>query len=288
VVDKVVIPAAGLGTRFLPATKAQPKEMLPVVDTPAIQYVVEEALRAGLHNVLIVTGRGKRSIEDHFDRSFELERQLEERGKHDDLMRVRAIAQMGTIHYLRQREPLGLGHAVLMARAHVGEHPFVTMLADDIMAEESTLTRDMLALHEQTGATILALMEVDPSQIHLYGCAGISEGPDGAVRVTSVVEKPDPRIAPSNLAITGRYVFSQGIFDALARTRPGVNGEIQLTDAIGLLMESEPVLGIIFKGGRYDIGDKFEYLKATVELALARQDVGPSLRKALIEMLEER
>lgn len=284
-IDKVVIPAAGLGTRFLPATKAQPKEMLPVVDTPAIQYVVEEALRVGLDNILIVTGRGKRSIEDHFDRSFELERQLEERGKDDDLARVRAISQMGTIHYLRQREPLGLGHAVLMARAHVGEHPFVTMLADDIMAKDSTLTADMLAIHEQTGATVLALMEVDPSQIHLYGCAGVEAGPGGTVRVTSVVEKPARQDAPSNYAITGRYIFTNSIFGALERTPPGVNGEIQLTDAIGLVLAREPVLGIVFKGGRYDIGDKFEYLKATVELALARPDVGPSLRQALLEIL---
>jgi UTP--glucose-1-phosphate uridylyltransferase len=284
---KVVIPAAGLGTRFLPATKAQPKEMLPVVDTPAIQYVVEEAVRHGLTNILVVTGRGKRSIEDHFDRSVELELLLRDRGKFTDLALVEHISRLGAIHYLRQGEPRGLGHAVLTAAQHVGEDPFVVMLADDIMAPDSPLLTDMLALHAETGASVLSLMEVDRAHISLYGAAAVEE--DGSVvRVRGVVEKPDPAEAPSNLAITGRYVFTPRIFEALAQTPPGKGDEIQLTDAIARLIEIEPVVAVRFDGrGRYDIGDKLDYLRSVVELALARPDIGPAFRTVLTSLLAQ-
>jgi UTP--glucose-1-phosphate uridylyltransferase len=284
-VTKVVIPAAGLGTRFLPATKAQPKEMLPVVDTPAIQYVVEEALRHGLDNILIVTGRGKRSIEDHFDRSFELEAMLRERGKVAELDLVEHIARLGAIHYLRQGEPRGLGHAVLVARQHVGNEPFVVMLADDIMATSSPLLADMLAVHERTGASVLSLMEVPREQIALYGAADVVD--DGELlRVRGVVEKPAPAEAPSTLAITGRYVFTPRIFEVLEQTPPGKGGEIQLTDAIGRLIELEPVVAVRFDGsGRYDIGDKLDYLRSVVELALQRPDIGPAFRATLETLL---
>lgn len=275
-VTKVVIPAAGLGTRFLPATKAQPKEMLPVVDKPAIQYVIEEAIRNDLTNILVVTGRGKRSIEDHFDQSFELEQLLVESGRQEELELVRAISTLGNIHYIRQGRPLGLGHAVLAAKAHVGTEPFVTMLADDIMAEDSELLQEMLQIHHQTGFSVLSLMEVPREQIRLYGCAQVESSADGTLRVVSVVEKPEPNEAPSTLAITGRYLFTPEIFAAIERTPSGKNGEFQLTDAIAELSRTQPVLGVVFQRGRYDIGDKLEYLRAVVEMALQREDIGPA------------
>lgn len=282
-VRKVVIPAAGLGTRFLPATKEQPKEMLPLVDTPAIQYVVEEAVRSGLRDILVVTGRGKRSIEDHFDRSFELEHYLERAGKLEELAQVRAIAAMADMHYVRQAAPLGLGHAVGIAREHVGDEPFVVMLGDDIMDAESTVLSDMLAVHRAHGCTVLALKEVKESEIHAYGA--VDAGPadlDGTldprvaervVRVRGLVEKPAPGEEPSRLAVMGRYVFTPRIFSAIARVTPGKAREIQLTDAIELLLADEPVLGLVFSTGRYDTGNKLEWLKATVALALRRPDL---------------
>ncbi|WP_298347352.1 UTP--glucose-1-phosphate uridylyltransferase GalU [Ferrimicrobium sp.] len=284
-VTKVVIPAAGLGTRFLPATKAQPKEMLPVVDKPAIQYVIEEAIRNNLNNILVVTGRGKRSIEDHFDQSFELEELLIESGRNADLELVRAISKLGTIHYIRQGRPLGLGHAVLAAKAHVGNEPFVTMLADDIMAEDSDLLSRMLDLHHSTGCSVLSLMEVPREQIRLYGCAEVIENRDGTTQVVSVVEKPDPSEAPSTLAITGRYLFTPEIFKAIEETPSGKNGEFQLTDAIARLGQNQPVLGVVFNQGRYDIGDKLEYLRAVVEIALGREDIGPAFAAELRAIL---
>ncbi len=285
--NKVVIPAAGLGTRFLPATKAQPKEMLPVVDKPAIQYVIEEAVSLGLTNILVVTGRGKRSIEDHFDRSLELEHLLQARGKSSDLELVYQISRISNIHYIRQGEPKGLGHAVLAGADHVGTDAFVTMLADDIMSPDSPLLRDMLAAHQQTGASVLSLMTVPPEQIGLYGCAKVVERDNSLVDIASVVEKPEPSEAPSNLAITGRYIFTHGIFDALRETKPGRGGEIQLTDAIQILAKREPVVGVIFEGGRYDIGDKVDYLRAVVELALQRPDIGPAFLPELKAILED-
>ena len=285
-----MITAAGMGTRFLPASKAQPKEMLPLVDTPAIQYVVEEAIAAGLEDVLMITSRGKRSLEDHFDRSFELESHLEEKGKHDLLEQVRAIAEIADIHYVRQKEARGLGHAVSVAREHVGDQPFALLLGDDIMRAESPLLRDMLAAHAARGASVLALKKVPKEDVALYGCAEVEvlEGEVAAgalVEVRGVVEKPDPSVAPSDLAVMGRYVLTPGIFECLERTEPGRGGEIQLTDGIALLMKEEPVYGVVFETGRFDAGDKLGYLKANIELALERPDLGPPLLAFLRELV---
>jgi UTP--glucose-1-phosphate uridylyltransferase len=284
-VSKAVIPAAGLGTRFLPATKAQPKEMLPLVDKPAIQYVVEEAVRAGIRDILIITGRGKRSLEDHFDRSFELEFYLEKAGKHDELKEVRAIAEMADIHYIRQGEPKGLGHAVSVAREHVGDAPFAVLLGDDIMAERVQALETMLAAYGRLGHPVIALKPVLPAEVGSYGCVRVDEVEPGVVRVLDIVEKPRPEDAPSNLAVIGRYVFPPAIFGALERVQPGKGGEIQLTDAIGLLLREDEVYGQIFVEGRYDTGNKLDYLRATVELALERPDLGPELRLFLVELL---
>jgi len=283
-VRKAVIPAAGLGTRFLPATKAQPKEMLPLVDKPAIQYVVEEAVRAGLTDILIVTGRGKSSLEDHFDRSLELEAHLEASGKLDELAEVRAVAELATIHYVRQKVPRGLGHAVAVASEHVGDEPFAVLLGDDVMHPDSRLLEDMLAAHAERGGPVLALKEVDKDDIAAYGCAAV-EGRPPVVGVTAIVEKPEPADAPSNLAVIGRYVLTPDIFAALSRIEPGHGGELQLTDAIGQLMGQRPVYGFVFQTGRFDVGNKLDYLRATVELALERADVGPPLREFLTELV---
>ena len=286
-VRKAVIPAAGLGTRFLPATKAQPKEMLPVVDKPAIQYVVEEAVRAGIDDILIITGRGKRSLEDHFDHSVELEHELAEKGKEAELEEIRRLAGLAQIHYVRQGEPLGLGHAVSVARRHVGNDPFVVLLGDDIMIDTSTVLEEMIAVHERTGSSVLSCKEFPPDQISLYGCVDYEPAGDRLLRIKSIIEKPAAGEAPSSYAVLGRYVFTPGIFDALVRTPPGRGGEIQLTDAIGLLLETEEVLGYTFVEGRYDVGDKLDYLRATVELALAREDLGPDFRDWLSRYVKE-
>ncbi len=280
-VKKAVIPAAGLGTRFLPATKAQPKEMLPVVDTPAIQYVVEEAVAAGIDDILIITGRNKRTLEDHFDRNFELEHQLRTKGKTGDLADVVELAELADIHFVRQGEPLGLGHAVSVARKHVGSEPFVVMLGDDIMDDHSTVLSDMIKTYDETSSSVVALMEVPLEDIASYGCAAV-EDRDGAVcRITEVVEKPAPEVAPSNLGVMGRYLFTPAIFEELEHVEPGVGGEIQLTDAIARLLSHEAVLGYVFSEGRFDIGKKLDYLRATVELALRREDLGPEFRAFL-------
>ncbi len=287
-VTKAVIPAAGLGTRFLPATKSQPKEMLPIVDKPSVQYVVEEAVAAGLTDILVITGRGKRAIEDHFDRNFELEHYLEQSGKHELLAEVQCINDMADIHYIRQRDPLGLGHAVSVAREHVGDEPFAVLLGDDIMVDDAVLLRSMLAVHARERASVLALMEVPREQISAYGCASADTVEDSLVQVRSIVEKPRPEAAPSNLAVIGRYVFTPGIFDALDRITPGVGGELQLTDAIGLLLEVESVFGRVFVHGRYDIGRKIDFLRANIELALKRPDLGPELGEFLAELVRRR
>jgi UTP--glucose-1-phosphate uridylyltransferase len=284
-VRKAVIPAAGLGTRFLPATKSQPKEMVAVVDKPAIQYVVEEAVRAGLRDILIITGRGKRTLEDHFDRSFELEHYLEASGKSDQLAEVRAIADMADIHYVRQGEPLGLGHAVSVARQHVGDEPFVVLLGDDIMADTSDVLERMLGVHERHGCSVVALKDVPREQISSYGSVRHEPVEDGLVRILDLVEKPAPEEAPSTFAVMGRYVFTPEIFGALERVQPGRGGEIQLTDAMAGLLATQPIYGLVFEHGRYDIGEKLGYLRATVELALARPDVGPQFRAFLVELL---
>jgi UTP--glucose-1-phosphate uridylyltransferase len=286
-VRKAVIPAAGLGTRFLPATKAQPKEMLPVVDRPAIQYVVEEAVAAGIDDILIITGRNKRAIEDHFDRNVELEHELRDKGKHAELADVRRLADLADIHYVRQGEPLGLGHAVSVARKHVGEEPFVVLLGDDLM-DSPALLRSMIDVHERLGGSVVALMEVPGADISLYGCAAASPGPEeGLVRIEGLVEKPSVADAPSNLAVMGRYLFTTDIFDALEKVSPGKGGEIQLTDAIALLLADQTVHGRTFTTGRFDTGNKLDYLKATVELALRRPDLGPLFRAWLREHVAE-
>jgi UTP--glucose-1-phosphate uridylyltransferase len=285
-VRKAVIPAAGLGTRFLPATKAQPKEMLPVVDKPAIQYVVEEAVRAGIDDILIITGRGKRSLEDHFDHSVELEAELQAKGKEEELEEVRRLAGLAQIHYVRQGEPLGLGHAVSVARRHVGDQPFVVLLGDDIMVDTSTVLNEMIAVHESTGSSVISCKEFPPEQISLYGCVEYEPAGDRLLRIKSIIEKPAPHEAPSSYAVLGRYVFTPGIFDALEQTPPGRGGEIQLTDAIGVLLQTEEVLGYTFVEGRYDVGDKLDYLRANVELALARDDLGPDFRAWLAEYVK--
>ncbi|MGA1826822.1 UTP--glucose-1-phosphate uridylyltransferase GalU [Microbacterium sp.] len=279
---KAVIPAAGLGTRFLPATKAMPKEMLPVVDKPAIQYVVEEAARAGITDILVIIGRNKNAISNHFDSVPELEVKLKDKGDADRLQRVMASSDMADMHFVRQGDPKGLGHAVLRARAHVGDSPFAVMLGDDLIDERDPLLTTMLAEHDRTGAAIIALMEVDPAHIGMYGAAQVepTDNPD-VVRVTGLVEKPQPEHAPSNLAVIGRYVLSPVIFDILERTEPGKGGEIQLTDALQELAadpDGPGVYGVVFRGRRYDTGDRVDYIKAIVQLAADREDLGPELR----------
>jgi UTP--glucose-1-phosphate uridylyltransferase len=288
-VRKAVIPAAGLGTRFLPATKAQPKEMLPLLDKPAIQYVVEEAVRSGLTDILIITGRGKRSIEDHFDRSIELEHFLESKGKFDELKQVREITDMATIHYIRQRDPLGLGHAVSVAEEHVGAEPFAVLLGDDIMAESNPLLAEMLRIHDRYGRSVLAAMRVSRDEVGLYGCIEpefVEE--DRLARVLSIVEKPDPDLAPSNLAAIGRYVLTPEIFEALRNLEPGVGGELQLTDAINVLAQEQAVYAYVFEGGRFDVGNKLDYVKATIELAIDRDDIGKDLRRWVADLVERK
>ncbi|MBA2626033.1 MAG: UTP--glucose-1-phosphate uridylyltransferase GalU [Acidimicrobiia bacterium] len=285
-VRKAVIPAAGLGTRFLPVTKAVPKEMLPLIDIPAMQYVVEEASLAGLDDVLVVTGRSKRAIEDHFDRAPELELELERDGKTELLAAVREPTGLATMHYVRQGEALGLGHAVGKARPHVGDEPFAVLLGDDVMVDDAALLRGMVAAARAREASVVALRAVPPEEISAYGCAdagGAAPGEDSLVPIRAIVEKPAAEDAPSNLAVMGRYVFSPRIFDALERTAPGKGGEIQLTDAIALLLAEEPVHGYVFTEGRYDIGKKVDYLRATVELGAARPDVGPEFRAFLAD-----
>jgi UTP--glucose-1-phosphate uridylyltransferase len=287
-VRKAVIPAAGLGTRFLPATKSQPKEMLPVIDKPTIQYVVEEAVRAGISDILVITGRGKRAIEDHFDRNFELEFYLEQ-GKKDDLLdEVQSISEMADIHYIRQRDPLGLGHAISVARQHVGSEPFAVLLGDDIMVDDARLLRSMLGVYERYGRSVVAVLEVAREDISNYGSIAFEDVEENLVRVRTIVEKPRPEEAPSNLAVIGRYVFTPEIFEALDRITPGAGGELQLTDAIGLLLESQTVFGYTFESGRYDIGKKIDFLRATVELALDRPDLGPEFKLFLADLVQRR
>ena len=293
-VTKAVVTVAGLGTRFLPATKATPKEMLPVVDKPAIQYVVEEAVRAGLDDVLMVTGRNKTPIEDHFDRHYELEDRLEsDAGKRDLLDKVRSVTELATVHYVRQGSARGLGHAVLCAAQHVGNQPFAVLLGDDLIDERDVLLTQMIDVQRRLGGCVVALLEVPREQIGLYGCAAVEATDEtDVVRITGLVEKPSPAEAPSNLAIIGRYVLSPEIFDVIRDTKPGRGNEIQLTDAIeamtGRVGNGGPVHGVIFRGRRYDTGDKADYLKAIVQLACDRADLGPAFREWLGEFVAQR
>ncbi len=283
---KAVFPAAGLGTRFLPATKAMPKEMLPLVDKPLIQYGVEEALHSGMSNIIIVTGRGKSAIEDHFDVSFELEHLLEARQKKDLLHQVRSISDMIDVSYVRQKEALGLGHAVLRAKELVGNEPFSVVLSDDIIDAEIPCLRQMSDIYEFYGASVVALMEVPPESISNYGVVDAEpidhQGVSGRLfRIRNMVEKPKREDAPSNLAIVGRYILTPEIFTSIESIEPGKGGEIQLTDALKHLLRSRPIYGFKFEGKRFDAGDKLGFLQATVELALKRFDLGADFREYL-------
>jgi UTP--glucose-1-phosphate uridylyltransferase len=292
-VTKAVIPTAGLGTRFLPATKATPKEMLPVVDKPAIQYVVEEAVAAGLVDVLLVTGRNKRNLEDHFDRAWELEAALEAKGDQLQLQRVQKSQVLADVHYVRQGDPLGLGHAVLCAARHVGDERFAVLLGDDLIDSRDPLLPTMLDVQRRHGGSVIALIEVDPDKVNLYGCAAVSGDTSGeVVDVTDLVEKPDLDKAPSNLAIIGRYVLDPAVFDVLRDTPPGRGGEIQLTDALKTLITTPAdkggvVRAVVFRGRRYDTGDRLDYLRTTVRLAAERSDLGPEFRSWLREFVAE-
>ncbi|MCL5781560.1 MAG: UTP--glucose-1-phosphate uridylyltransferase GalU [Firmicutes bacterium] len=286
-VRKAIIPAAGLGVRFLPATKAQPKEMLPIVDTPTIQYIIEEAVDSGIEDILIVTGRNKRAIEDHFDKSLELEVQLGSKQKHELLGLVRDISEMVDIHYIRQKDPLGLGHAVYCARKFIGDEPFAVLLGDDVIRSKVPCLKQMINLYEEVRYTVLGVQEVPQEHVNRYGIVEATTECEGVCRIYDLVEKPEIDQAPSRLAVMGRYILSPRIFNILATTRPGAGGEIQLTDALKRLVQAEAIYGCLFEGKRYDVGDKLGYLKATVEFALERPDLAEEFRKYLKEIVEE-
>ncbi len=283
-VRKAIFPAAGLGTRFLPATKASPKEMLPLVDKPMIQYVVEEAVASGIEHIIMITGRGKRAIEDHFDKNVELEFYLEAKGETRALQRIEEISNLVNFAYVRQKEPLGLGHAVLCARELIGDEPFAVLLGDDIIDSDPPGLKQLLQVYDQYHSPVLALQEVPKDQIHLYGVIQGEKVKDGTYRVRQMVEKPQADQAPSNLAIIGRYILTPKIFEFLEKQEQGVGGEIQLTNALQRLAEVEPVYGYILQGKRYDAGSKIGFLEATVELGLKDPELGPPF-KAYLESL---
>ena len=289
-VRKAVIPAAGLGTRFLPATKALPKEMLPLVDKPVIQYVIEEAVRSGLQDLLIITGRNKNALENHFDRVAELEETLSKKGDEKRLFAVQESSQLADIHYTRQGDPRGLGHAVLRAKSHVGDNSFAVLLGDDVIDSRDDVLNQMLEVHERTGDNVVALMEVPESQIHLYGAAKVASTSGNEVVLEGLVEKPESN-APSNLAVIGRYVLSAKMFDILENTAPGRGGEIQLTDALQHAAQNPEkaggVRGVVFSGRRYDTGDKLDFIKATLRIAVDRDDLGSELRAWLKDFAKE-
>lgn len=291
-IRKAIIPAAGLGTRFLPATKAQPKEMLPIVDKPAIQYIVEEAIASGVEDIIIVTGRNKRAIEDHFDRSVELEMMLAEKEKQDLLSLVEDIGRMADIHYIRQKEPLGLGHAVLCARKFIGKEPFAVLLGDDIMQSDPPCLAQMIRLYEQSRSPIVAVTKVPYEDVNKYGIISPASGPSydqwsgESIRIADLVEKPDREDAPSNLAIIGRYILDPYVFDILENSAPSRGGEIQLTDALRELNLSHPMLGFLYTGKRYDVGDKFGFIQATIELALQKEELEADLKAYLKTLVQ--
>lgn len=287
-IRKAIIPAAGLGTRFLPATKAQPKEMLPIVDKPAIQYIVEEAIQAGIQDIIIVTGRNKRAIEDHFDKSIELELMLEEKGKEELLQIVRDISQMVDIHYIRQKQPLGLGHAVLCARTFVGDEPFAVLLGDDIIDSDPVCLKEMLRIYNEHRTSLLAAQEVPWDEVEKYGIVspdGVVPGSPHTSRILDLVEKPEREQAPSNLAVIGRYVIEPEIFGILERQTPGRGGEIQLTDALRELNRRKQMMAYTLQGKRYDTGDKLGYIEATIEFALRRPDLAPEVKAYLTRLV---
>jgi UTP--glucose-1-phosphate uridylyltransferase len=280
-VKKAIIPAAGLGTRFLPATKAQPKEMLPIVDKPTIQYIIEEAIASGIEEILIITGRNKKSIEDHFDKSIELELQLEKSGNEDSLKMVRDISNMANIYFIRQKEPKGLGHAISCAKAFVGDEPFAVMLGDDIVDSEVPCLKQLMDCYVKYETSIIGVQEVPLSEVYKYGIVNGTQIEDRVYKVKDLVEKPKVSEATSNIAILGRYIITPRIFDILESTKPGKGGEIQLTDALKTLMSEESMYAYNFRGRRYDVGDKQGFLEATVEYALKRED----LKKAFMQYL---
>ncbi|PLT47802.1 UTP--glucose-1-phosphate uridylyltransferase GalU [Paenibacillus sp. FSL W8-1187] len=276
-IRKAIIPAGGLGTRFLPATKAQPKEMMPLIDKPAIQYIVEEAVASGIESIMIVSGRNKRAIEDHFDKSVELEAELEERGNEEMLELVRGISKLADIVYVRQREPLGLGHAVLCARSFIGSEPFAVLLGDDILRSEQPCLGEMMNYYRDTGSSVISVMEVPWDQTHKYGIVDL-EGDGLFPRIRNLVEKPAPGEAPSNWAVVGRYVLDPAIFRLLERAEPGKGGEIQLTDSLQKLNSVLPMHAYKFQGRRHDVGDKLGFVQATIDMALERDDLAEAVR----------
>jgi len=286
-IRKAVIPAAGLGVRFLPATKAQPKEMLPIVDKPTIQYIVEEAIESDIDDILIITGRTKRSIEDHFDSCPELEQHLRTKGKNELLALVEDISNLAEIHYIRQKEPRGLGHAVLCARSFVGSEPFAVMLGDDIVRSWVPCLKQLIDLYDELQGSVIAVQEVAPEEVSKYGILDAEEVRPGVYRIRDLVEKPKREDAPSCLAVMGRYVITPRIFEILGDTKPGAGDEIQLTDALRVLCREEPVYGLAFKGRRYDVGDKLGYLQAMVEFALARPDLAEGFKEYLRYICKE-
>lgn len=289
-IRKAIIPAAGLGTRFLPATKAQPKEMLPIVDTPTIQYIVEEAVASGIEDILIITGRGKRAIEDHFDHSLEVELLLEEKRNEHLLNLVRDISNMVDIHYVRQKQPRGLGHAVYCARKFIGDEPFAVLLGDDVIVSEKPCLKQLIEVYEKRGGSVLGVQRVPKQDVGKYGIVDPEDDCDAeTIKVASLVEKPDPECAPSELAVMGRYIIEPEIFDILGKTMPGIGGEIQLTDALKVLADKKNVAAHVFEGKRYDVGDKMGFLQATVEFALSRPDLGEKFAlylRRLVHLLE--
>jgi UTP--glucose-1-phosphate uridylyltransferase len=288
-VKKAVIPAAGLGTRFLPATKAQPKEMLPIVDTPTIQYIIEEAVASGIEDILIVTGRGKRAIEDHFDKSLELEETLAAKGKFKELEQIQKISQMVDIHYIRQKEPKGLGHAIWCARKFIGNDPFAVMLGDDIVVSETPCLKQLIDTFEEKQSSIIGVQEVSKEDVSKYGIIEIDQedSKSGLFKVKDLVEKPSPEKAPSQIAIMGRYVLTPDILEILEYIEPGQGNEIQLTDALRELNKQQPIYGYMFNGKRYDIGDKYGFVQATVEFALMRDDLRDPLLQWLKQIISE-
>jgi UTP--glucose-1-phosphate uridylyltransferase len=286
-VRKAVIPAAGLGTRLLPATKAMPKEMLPIVDKPVIQYIVEEAVAAGIEDILIVTGKGKRAIEDHFDRSVELEALLRDRGKHEELRAIHAISEMANIHYIRQKEPLGLGHAVWCARRFIGDEPFAVLLGDVLIRSEESCLGQLLREYTQLGSAVIGIQRVAPADVSKYGIIAGDEMAPGLYRIRDMVEKPRPAEAPSNLAILGRYVLPASIFGYLENATPGTHGEIQLTDALCRLAQAEDVYGYAITGRTFDIGSKFGLIEANLAIALGTPDIRDDVVRLMHRLLEE-
>src|SRR5574337_902735 len=280
-IRKAIIPAAGLGTRFLPATKAQPKEMLPIVDKPTIQYVVEEAAASGIEDIIIVTGRGKDAIEDHFDRSLELQLALGRQGKAEQLREIERISELASFCYVRQEEPLGLGHAILVAKALVGDEPFAVLLGDDIIDAEVPCLAQMIATFERYRSSIIAVQRVSKEETGSYGIIAPKSTEDSVYQILDLVEKPFPAAAPSDLAIIGRYILTPEIFEALERTPPDAGGEIQLTNGLRVLLRTQPIYGLAFRGRRYDAGSKLGFLQATVQFALKRPDLAPGLRDYL-------